>query len=111
MSAMKCFGYYIVKPLEKPEWLNLEAIHILSVGSGLSDTFPDLAKCFWTNYPESDRIQYKKKLPKNKLAEDRKQLVIDNNIIKKGIGKIRSLFVFIFNIAIIKLNFKPKNMD
>lgn len=62
MSAMKCFGYYIVKPLEKPKWLNLEAIHILSVGSGLSDTFPDLAKCFWTNYPESDRIQYKKKL-------------------------------------------------
>ena len=33
-----------------------------------------------------------------------KQLVIDNKIIKKGIGKIRSLFVFIFNIAIIKLN-------
>ena len=62
MSAKKCFGYYIVKPLEKPEWLNLEAIHILSVGSGLSDTFPDLTKCFWVNYPKSERIHYKERL-------------------------------------------------
>lgn len=60
---MKCFGYYIVKPLAKPEWCTLNAQSIISVSEdGLSEKFPDLTKCFWINYPERDRIQYQRYL-------------------------------------------------
>ena len=63
---MKCFGYYIVKPLIKPEWCTLKTSHILSVSEdGMSEKFPDLTKCFWINYPRSDRIQYQNYLQLN----------------------------------------------
>ena len=63
---MKCFGYYIIKPLVKPEWCTLKTSHILSVSEdGLSEKFPDLEKCFWINYPESNRVQYQKYLQLN----------------------------------------------
>lgn len=69
---MKCFGFYIVKPLVKPEWCTLNTSHILSVSEdGLSEKFPDLKKCFWINYPKSSRIQYQKylKLSDNDFSE------------------------------------------
>lgn len=63
MNDMKCFGYYIVKPLLKPKWCTLKTSHILSVSeNGLSEKFPDLEKCFWTNYPESNRTEYQRYL-------------------------------------------------
>ncbi len=62
MSSMKCFGYYIVRSVTKPEYLKLDVSCLLSVGSDLSDTFPDLTKCFWINYPNSERIHYKERL-------------------------------------------------
>ena len=66
MNDMKCFGYYIVKPLVKPEWCTLKTSHILSVSEdGLSEKFPDLEKCFWINYPKSNRAQYQKYLQLN----------------------------------------------
>ena len=66
MNNMKCFGYYIVKPLLKPQWCNLKASYILSVSEdGLSEKFPDLEKCFWINYPISYRIEYQKYLNLN----------------------------------------------
>lgn len=66
MNDMKCFGYYIVKSLLKPEWCTLKTSHILSVSEdGLSEKFPDLEKCFWINYPESNRVEYQKYLQLN----------------------------------------------
>ena len=63
MNDMKCFGYYIVKPLLKPEWCTLKTSHILSVSeNGLSEKFPDLEKCFWINYPKSYRTEYQRYL-------------------------------------------------
>lgn len=59
---MKCFGYYIVKPIIRPEVMKIEASNILTISDGICDTFPDLTKCFWVNYPESDRIRYKEAL-------------------------------------------------
>ncbi|MBR1421976.1 MAG: hypothetical protein IJ571_00845 [Ruminococcus sp.] len=59
MNDMKCFGFYIIKPLVKPEWITLNTSHILSVSEdGLSEKFPNLEKCFWINYPKSNRVQY-----------------------------------------------------
>lgn len=56
---MKCFGYYIVKPMPKPKWCTLNTNRILTISEGdLSYKFPDLTKCFWINYPQSDREQY-----------------------------------------------------
>lgn len=63
MNDMKCFGYYIIKPILKPEWCTLKASHILSVG--LSETFPNLEKCFWINYPKSNRTEYQRYLQLN----------------------------------------------
>lgn len=63
MNDMKCFGYYIVKPLPKPQWCTLKTSHILSVSeNGLSEKFPDLKKCFWINYPKSSRTEYQRYL-------------------------------------------------
>ncbi|MDE6729632.1 MAG: hypothetical protein K2J71_02510 [Oscillospiraceae bacterium] len=63
MNDKKCFGYYIVKPLIKPEWCTLKTSHILSVSeNGLSEKFPDLEKCFWINYPKSNRTEYQRYL-------------------------------------------------
>lgn len=60
---MKCIGYYIVKPLLCPEWCTLQTSHILSVSeNSLSEKFPDLKKCLWINYPESNKKQYQKYL-------------------------------------------------
>ena len=39
---MKCFGYYIVKPVEKPDYVKLDVDHILSVGEFVNDLFPEL---------------------------------------------------------------------
>lgn len=59
MSEMKCFGYYLVEPLKKPDWCTLKADKILSVSeNGLSCKHPVLSKCFWTNTPESGRKEY-----------------------------------------------------
>ena len=69
---MKCFGYYIVKSLIRPEWCTLKTSHILSVSEdGLSEKFPDLTKCFWINYPKSDRRQYQNylQLDNNEFAD------------------------------------------
>ena len=65
MSFMRCVGYYIVKPIDKPDYLKLDVSNILSVGECISDKFPDLTKCFWINYPKEDRIRYKEKLQLN----------------------------------------------
>ena len=62
MSSMKCFGYYIARPVPKPKYVKLDVSCLLSVGNELSDTFPDLTKCFWINYPNSERIHYKERL-------------------------------------------------
>lgn len=60
---MKCIGYYIVKPLLCLEWCTLQTSHILSVSeNSLSEKFPDLKKCLWINYPESNKKQYQKYL-------------------------------------------------
>lgn len=64
---MKCFGYYIVKPVEKPDYVKLDVDHILSVGEFVNDLFPDLTKCYWANIPEKDKNEYKKYL---KLTAD-----------------------------------------
>ncbi|MDE6593224.1 MAG: hypothetical protein K2K57_09205 [Oscillospiraceae bacterium] len=59
MQEMKCLGYYFVKPLPRPWWCTLETEKILSVSeNGLSDKFPDLTKCFFTNYPKRVRYEY-----------------------------------------------------
>ena len=47
---MRCFGYYIVKALAKPEWCTLNTCELLSISeNGLSCKFPDLEKCFYIN--------------------------------------------------------------
>lgn len=66
MIEMKCFGYYLVKPMPKPDWCTLKARKILTVSeNNLSCKFPDLRKCFWVNYPKGDRDEYKEYLGLN----------------------------------------------
>ena len=63
MTGMKCFGYYLVKPMPTPNWCTIKSKNILSISeSDLSYKFPDLTKCFWANYPQSDRDEYAKYL-------------------------------------------------
>lgn len=63
---MRCFGYYIVKALAKPEWCTLNTCELLSVSeNGLSCKFPDLEKCFYINCPKSEREKYKSYLGLN----------------------------------------------
>lgn len=63
MQGMKCLGYYFVRPLQRPWWCTLEAEKILSVSeNGLSDKFPDLTKCVFTNYPKRERFDYARML-------------------------------------------------
>lgn len=64
---MKCFGYYIVKLVEKPDYVKLDVDNILSVGEFVNDLFPDLTKCYWVNIPEKDKTEYKEYL---KLTDD-----------------------------------------
>ena len=74
---MKCFGYYIVKPLGRPDWCTLSSEALLSMSEdGLSEIFPALEKCFWVNYPESDRIKYREylKLSDGEFASFRKEV-------------------------------------
>lgn len=60
---MRCFGYYVVRALPKPDWSRSKAERILSVSEdGLSEKIPDLTKCFYTNYPERDRELYRQYL-------------------------------------------------
>ncbi|MDE7294085.1 MAG: hypothetical protein K2N72_06645 [Oscillospiraceae bacterium] len=63
MQGMKCLGYYFVRPLPRPWWCTLEAENILSVSeNGLSDKFPDLMKCVFTNYPKREHYEYARML-------------------------------------------------
>lgn len=54
----KCLGYYIVEALPKPEWCLIDAQYILSPTSELTRIYPDLTKCYWINYPKSEKKDY-----------------------------------------------------
>lgn len=72
MAEMKCFGYYLAKPIPRPDWCTLGSSHILSVSEDdVGCKFPDLTKCFWINYPQSDRDRYAEYLglDKNEFSE------------------------------------------
>ncbi|MBQ8965406.1 hypothetical protein [Ruminococcus sp.] len=63
MSDMQLLGYYIVYPEPKPEYCTLAASHILTVSEYEFDgKFPDLTKCWFTNYPKSEREAYAARL-------------------------------------------------
>jgi len=55
------FGYYIVSPATKPDYIQLECAKILTVSGCICDHHPSLEGCFWANHKKEQK-EYQEQL-------------------------------------------------
>ena len=69
------YGYYIVEPVLRPEYLCVDCKKILTVSTCICNQYPSLYGSFWPNHSQ-EQIEYQKQLQlSNKEFKDMKETV------------------------------------